>query len=161
METVVRVALLATIAGALGWPSAACATRDGGPPAITIDRSVCSHCGMLISEPVYAAALRTPDGHERVFDDIGCLLAALRSWPDWKAGSLDPALRLWFHDADTGEWIDGPAAVFVVSTSLRTPMGGGIVAHKDRDAAARAARAHDGAVVASVAELLARKGLVP
>ena len=35
---------------------AACATRADGPPEIVVDRTACSHCGMLISEPASAAA---------------------------------------------------------------------------------------------------------
>jgi hypothetical protein len=79
---------------------------------------------MLISEPIYAAAYRTPRSESRVFDDIGCLL---------KAAAQEPradGLRFWFHDAATAVWIDGTEAVFVSSTALRAD-GGGIVAFRD------------------------------
>ena len=130
---------------------AACATRADGPPEIVIDRTACSQCGMLVSEPTYAAAVRTADGAERVFDDIGCLLNAV---PARSAAGA----RFWFHDTVSGGWIDGSAAVFVRSDSLHTPMGGGTVAFADRAAAADAAARYRGSVVASLAALITEKG---
>src|SRR5688572_30624635 len=73
----------------------ACGVRADGPPEIDVDRTACSHCGMLISEPVYAAAYRTPGSDPRVFDDIRCLLEAAHQEP------RADALRFWFHDAAT------------------------------------------------------------
>ena len=126
-----------------------CAARAEGPPEIVVDRTACSHCGMLVSEPAFAAAYRAPQADGRVFDDIGCLLAAARREPS--AG-----LRYWFHDAATGAWMDGDQAVFVVSPAIRTPMGGGIVAYGTARAAEDAAARHRGQVVGSLAQLVAR-----
>ena len=122
----------AAIAFAIALWTIACAARSSGPPEIVLDRSACSHCGMLISERIYAAALRTPDGREQVFDDIGCLLAAVR-----KQGLTDP--RIWLHDGTTGDWIDGASAAFIASPSFHTPMAGGILAFANRESAGRAA----------------------
>jgi copper chaperone NosL len=134
------VAILLTM-----W-AGACAARASGPPEILIDRSVCSRCGMLISEPAYAAAVRWPDGREQVFDDIGCLLAAL--------GSQDTTgVRHWFHDANDGDWILDTKPVFVTSPGLQTPMGGGIVAFRDQDAVDRAAARQSGQVVSDLSVL--------
>ena len=128
----------------------ACATRAAGPPAIVVDRSACSRCGMLISEPAYAAAVRSHEGHDQLFDDIGCLVASMGSTPSSGA-------RYWFHDAADGAWITSGDPVFVVSAQLRTPMGGGIVAYRDRAAAVRAADRQNGRVVLTVADLAATK----
>jgi copper chaperone NosL len=135
---------------ALLW-APACGTHAAGPPEIVVDRSVCSHCGMLISEPVYAAAYQGPAGTGRVFDDIGCMLAAARS----EAGGH---LRFWFHDASQGGWIEGREAVFVESKEFRTPMGGGLIAYREPSAAGQAAGRSHGEVVRSLEELLRRKG---
>lgn len=105
---------------------------------------------MLISEPLYAAAYKAEGGEARVFDDIGCLRTAARA----EAG----ALTFWFHDADDETWIDGAAAAFVASPEIRTPMGGGLIAYRDRAAAERAARAKNGRVINSVADMLSGKG---
>jgi copper chaperone NosL len=128
-----------------------CAARVDGPPEIVVDRTACSHCGMLISEPAFAAAYQAPPAEGRVFDDIGCLLAAARR-------EQAPGLRFWFHDAGTGTWIDGEKALFVVSRSIRTPMSGGIIAYGDLGAAEDAAAKHGGELVRSLPALLARSG---
>jgi copper chaperone NosL len=139
---------LLTLAAAL--LTAACASTAGGPPEIHVDRTACSHCGMLISEPVYAAAYRAADGQSRVFDDIGCLLKSMG-----KSGSVQ---RYWFHDGSSAEWIDGGAVAFVVSSDIRTPMGGGVIAYSDRTTANRTVQRHGGSIVGTLGELLARHG---
>ena len=141
----VRVALIAMI-------TVACGTRAAAPPEIVVDRTACHHCGMLISERRYAAAVRTAEG-DRLFDDIGCLINALEP-----AGRRVPdGATLWFHDATTAEWIAG-TPVFVASAEFRTPMSGGILAYGDRVAAERAAATHHGTIVSSLEALLARAG---
>ena len=130
---------------------AACAGRAAGPPDIVVDRTACSYCRMLISELVHAAAYRTPDGGERVFDDVGCLLSNIRTRPPGGA-------QFWFYNAAGRDWIDGASAVFVTSRSLRTPMGGGTLAFGDRRAADAAAVRHGGTVVTTLADLLATDG---
>ena len=139
------------LAGMMLLVTAACGVTADGPPEITVDRTACSHCGMLISEPLYAAAYRAPEAEGRVFDDIGCLLAAAR-------GEAGTGLRFWFHDASGGGWIDGAEASFVTSAEIRTPMGGGLIAYRDPAAAADAARRLHGEVVGPLDALLTRKG---
>jgi copper chaperone NosL len=131
--------------------TAACGVAAQGPPEIVIDRSACSHCSMLISEPRYAAAYQAPGAEPRVFDDIGCLLEAVT-----KESGTD--IRFWFHDANHGEWIEGTTATFVASPQIRTPMGGGIIAFGDGAAADRTAAAQRGERIATLARLLERKG---
>jgi nitrous oxide reductase accessory protein NosL len=101
---------------------------------------------MLISELVYAAAYQAEGAEARLFDDIACLRNAARK----ETGPL----TAWFHDADTREWIEGTAALFVTSQEIRSPMGGGLIAYRDRAAAERAAEARHGRVIETVADLL-------
>jgi copper chaperone NosL len=139
-------ALIVVAAAAVA--SVACGVQADGPPHIEVDRTPCAHCGMLVSEPVYAAAYRTAGSTPRVFDDIGCLLEEARreARPD--------ALHFWFHDAAGGTWIDGKDALFVAASSLATPMGGGVIAFRDAAAARDSAVQHQGRVVRSLADLL-------
>ena len=123
-----------------------CAGTVDGPPEIVVDRTACSHCGMLISEPLYAAAYQAGSGEKRVFDDLGCLRTAARA----HHGSL----RVWVHDAASVAWIDGDEAVFVSSPAIRTPMGGGLLAYRHREDADRAAAKHTGQVIRSLSILL-------
>ena len=131
---------------AMVW-AGACAGRATAPPAIVMDRSACSRCGMLISEKAYAAAIRFPDGHDQLFDDIGCLVAAVREKP--AAGS-----HYWFHDAVSEEWLTDVTPVFAVSSQLRTPMGGGIVAYRDPETARHSVEHIGGRVVSDFSQLL-------
>jgi hypothetical protein len=131
----------------------ACGAKPAGPPVIEIDRTACSHCGMLISELAYAAAYRADGAEARVFDDIGCLRTAAR-------GEAGP-LTFWFHDADDREWIDGTAATFVGSPEIPSPMGGGLLAYRDRTAAERTAGARHGRVIHSVADLMSEADQPP
>jgi nitrous oxide reductase accessory protein NosL len=103
---------------------------------------------MLISEAAYAAAIRHPDGHDQLFDEIGCLVAAVRELRVSDA-------HYWFHDAGDGDWITDGRPVFVVSPEIRTPMGGGIVAYRSLSSAERAAGRQGGRVVQDVPQLLA------
>jgi nitrous oxide reductase accessory protein NosL len=102
---------------------------------------------MLISERAYAAAVRLPDGHDQLFDEIGCLIAAVRERP------MNDA-HYWFHDAVDGDWITDGRPVFVVAPDIRTPMGGGIVAYRSLPAAERAATRQGGRIVQDLSQLL-------
>ncbi len=137
-------AALLTMAAGLG-----CSARADGPPRIEEDRTACSHCGMLVSERMYAAAYRAPGHEARVFDDIACLGQAARAERD------GAALTFWFHDARTREWIDGRRATFVHAPGLNTPMAGGMLAYGDDAAAGEAAADHRGRVIGGLDQLLA------
>jgi hypothetical protein len=101
----------------------------------------------LISERAYAAAVRSADGHDQLFDDIGCLVAAVRERPASDA-------QYWFHDAGDGDWITAGRPVFVASPDIRTPMGGGIVAYRSLSAAERAASRQGARMVHEFPQLL-------
>jgi nitrous oxide reductase accessory protein NosL len=147
------------VAGGAGWASRAvwlvatsllaCGRAADGPPEIVLDRTVCAHCGMLVSEPAFAGGYRLVGGEEKVFDDIACLLSGLE---DENAAPGE----IWVHDLESGEWIRETAAAFVVDSGFETPMGGGIVAYSDRAFAERVARERGGRLVPSY-ELLVRK----
>lgn len=129
--------------------AAACGVRAEGPPEIVVDRTPCSRCGMLISEPLYAAAYQAPGADARVFDDIGCLRDAARGETS--------ELRIWVHDAAGGEWLNAFEAVYVASPSIRTPMGGGMLAFRRPADADRAADQHRGRVIRSIGEIVRKE----
>jgi copper chaperone NosL len=104
---------------------------------------------MLVSEPAFAAAYRVDGVEPRVFDDVGCLLEALVE------EERSPSLRVWFHDFESGSWIDAGEASFVSESEIETPMGGGIVAFADPVRAERTASSRNGRFVESFEALLA------
>jgi copper chaperone NosL len=135
---------------AMALQLAACSAKAWGPPEIAVDQTACSHCGMLVSEPVYAAASQAQGQDPRVFDDIGCLLAAVRR-------ETAAVTNVWVQDAAGAGWLDAARATFVESPRVRTPMGGGVLAYATVAAADSAAAAKEGTVVRSFEELINRK----
>lgn len=131
--------------------AASCTARAAGYPEIVVDQTACSHCGMLVSEPAYAAAYHAPGKQPRVFDDIGCMLEAIRH-------ETASPITVWLQDADGGGWLDADDAIFVSSPRIQTPMHGGVLAYADGAAAEKAAASHRGEVIRSFEELRTRKG---
>ena len=129
----------------------ACGAKVTGPPEILVDQTACSHCGMLVSEPLYAAAFQAEGAEAQVFDDIGCMLEALTR-------ETAPPTHVWVQDAAGGGWLDADDATFVGSAQLRTPMSGGLLAYAGAAAAEKAAQANAGAVMRSLEEAMTWNG---
>ena len=140
---------LATLAFAL--LATACGAKAMGPPEIVVDRTACSHCGMFVSELAYAAAYQVAGHEPRLFDDIGCMLSAIRR-------ETTSPITVWLQDAGGAGWIAADGATRVTSPHLRTPMNGGVLAYANAAAAERAATRHGGRVVRSLQELLTSEG---
>jgi copper chaperone NosL len=141
-------ALAAGILSAVLAATAGCGGADAGPPRITLDHSTCDGCGMLISDPGFAASWRDGD-HTAAFDDIGCLLRSLDR-DDHAAASA----KVWVMDPDQ-RWLPASDVVFVISDRLETPMAGHVQAFSDRSAAERAAASTGGDLIADFARLRA------
>lgn len=136
-------ALLALLAlGLLALGLSACGDEANAdePPEITYGETVCDHCHMIIMEERFAAGLTTKDGDKLAFDDIGDMVAVVREQ------DAAPA-RVWVHDYNSVEWIDGTKATYVASMHVTTPMGSGAVAFESRDAADAFAAENDGTVM--------------
>ena len=131
--------------------SAACSATAAGPPDIVVDRSACSHCTMFVSEPIFAAAYQAPGQEPRLFDDIGCMLDALRR-------ETASPIHIWVQDAAGAGWLDAHEAIFVAAEDIPTPMNGGVLAYANAAAAEQMAAARHGDVMRSLAELMTWKG---
>ena len=115
------------------------------PPEIRYGEDQCHECGMIISDPRFAASFArelSPGRYENItFDDIGDLLAYVQKHPD------EPIVAWYVHDYTSEEWIDASKAYFVSSTEVQTPMGHGIAAHAARTAAESMAAEKHGEVL--------------
>ena len=74
-----------------------------------------------------------------------------------RPGANPARLRIWVHDASDGRWMNGFEAVLVAAPSIRTPMGGGMLAYRDPAAADRAAARHNGRVIRSIDDILRKE----
>ena len=120
----------------------ACSSQPKGPkpPEILYEQDVCTSCGMIISEARFAAATVLTNGEARKFDDIGEMLVYHMEHPTEQ-------VEAWFvHEYEDEHWIRGETAYFVRSDSLKSPMGGNIVAFEDEEAAAALAAEFQGEV---------------
>lgn len=95
------------------------------PPEIRYGEDMCTECGMIISEPRFAAAYYTADGNARRFDGIGGMASH-------HAENQEDVAQFWVHDYDIEEWIIADQAFFVMSDQLHTPMGFGVIAVSDQ-----------------------------
>ncbi len=104
-----------------------CAQRAAAlsPPKIHYGYDPCAWCGMIISDPHFAAAAaytRNGSPHDARFDDIGCMLA-------WQyAHRKMHVAAAWVKSYATKKWINAQTAWFVESTAILSPMGYGIAA---------------------------------
>jgi copper chaperone NosL len=106
-----------------------------GPQPIHLGSEECSHCRMAITDRQFAAQALNNRGLAFNFDAIECMA-------DWvRAGEAVPAENLhslWVTDfSDSETWLRAEDAVFLHSDQLRSPMGVGLSAHADREAARR------------------------
>ncbi len=106
------------------------------PPEIRYGEDVCDQCGMIISEPRFAAAYITADGVTRRFDDIGDMIV-------YHLEMGEDVAVFWVHDFETADWLRADEATLAYIEDLITPMGSGLVAFADPEAAANAI-AHSG-----------------
>lgn len=109
-----------------------------GPPEITYGKAVCARCGMIISEERYAAGLSGEP--PQLFDDTGELVVTVQE--QGLSGR-----KVWVHDYDTKAWIDGTTASYAMLPDRRTPMGTGVIAFKERQAAEEFAAQNAGHVM--------------
>jgi nitrous oxide reductase accessory protein NosL len=101
----------------------ACSEPTSGPVRIVWGRHACDHCAMAISDPRYAAQIRTGPHDVARFDDFGCALAWLEA-----NGGLERMQEFWVMDAtspdaETGQWLDARRAFY--RGGQRTPMAYG------------------------------------
>lgn len=104
----------------------ACKPQSEGPEPIRWGREFCPACGMIISEPQFAAEVRGgPENVLTKFDDIGDAI----NWIDMQ-GWPAPPKEIWVMDYDSGragdQWLDARSAFY--RTGVISPMDYGFSA---------------------------------
>lgn len=129
--------LLLGLAAACAGP----ASDEPQPPDIVYSQDVCEHCGMLIDDARFAAALVMVDGPAHKFDDIAEMVMYQMDHPDQQ-------VRAWFvHNYPTESWTRAETAFYVMSVDVDTPMGGGVAAFETQAEAEGFAQSHNTTVL--------------
>lgn len=105
-----------------------------GPEDIYYGEDICQRCKMIISEKEFAAEYTLPGGNVRKFDDIGCMIHYISGGEEGET-EWDDITAYYVKDYASGEWIDGDSAYYVWGESVKTPMGYGVIAFSEENAA--------------------------
>ena len=147
-----RMSVIALFVIVLASLVAACSQKPSdGPPVVRYGQDECIHCGMILTDERHVAALRLSEENETrdvLFDDIGDMVEY-----EIKQTGLT-VVRRYVHDFETRQWVDASNAHFIVSKTIHTPMGSGIVAFSDQ-ARAHAKQQMDGGPIGSLADVTA------
>jgi len=120
-----------------------------GPVPIEAGEDLCNFCRMVITDLRFAAEIIDEKGNVYKFDDIHCMIALARE----KDFTPEKTRGFFVLDYQTKEWVRAEKAFFVKGQEIWTPMAGGVVAFKDRQAAMNLAR-EKGAKLVDLAALL-------
>lgn len=119
----------------------ACPQDKPKPVEIVLSEDSCAECRMAVSVKKFAAEIVTPGGHTDYYDDIGCLIMALR------AKSIPVGAAVYVVDFDSGKWLDAESAQYLWAKTLPTPMSYGLAAFGTLAAAQAQAKSWPGEVV--------------
>ncbi len=132
MAELSRRVLLGGMLGLLAAPLVACKEKSG-PEKIRYDRETCIICNMIISDPRFAAEIRTPDGKIIKFDDIGDAIHWMIR-QDWFKAGRQPK-EFWVMDMRDGKtWLDARKAWYLPGQTSPMDYGFGAVPQKQAGA---------------------------
>ena len=116
-----------------------------GPQKIAYGTDACEFCSMTISDDRYAAAVVTVKGRTHKFDSVECMLQSLMENGKLAGTEVDQ----WYATSypNRGVLMPAPAAVYLVSPNMPSPMGAGVTAFAKREDAARVQQEKGGDVL--------------
>lgn len=97
--------------------------KPQGPQAVTINKDMCAHCKMTITNTHFATQLLTQKGRHYIFDDVVCMIDFVNENSEMEFDQLYTA-----DFSEPASFVDVNNAKFFKSDSLRSPMGGNIAA---------------------------------
>ncbi len=103
-------------------------------PVDLLPEDMCATCKMAISQKGFAAEILDSEQMAVKFDDIGCLVRFTS-----KRDQKDKVSAWFVMDYVSKTWVDAKEAWYVRNSSIRTPMGSGIVAYREKSQAESAA----------------------
>ena len=95
------------------------------PEPIAYGKDNCSECKMTIMDPKFGGEIVTKKGKIFKFDDTHCI-ATFMERGGVEISSIHKTVFVNYNKP--GEWLDVEKAVFLVSSSFKSPMGGNAAA---------------------------------
>ena len=127
-----------------------CISCSHKPEKIAFGKDNCAECKMTIVDPRYGAEIVTHKGKIYKFDDVHCVATFMeRRGVEMK--DIDHTLFVDYNNSD--ELINVKNAEFVVSSLLKSPMGGNAAAFKSKAEAEKRAAELDGSKITDWATL--------
>ena len=129
---------------------------EGAYAAEKVKPTVCKQCNMNIEEANRKSAVYVMQGIEASgFDDMGCAVV----WRNGECAMRQSAFdeNAVAHDYLSVETVPVEKALYVVSSDIKTPMGYGIAAFKNKEQAVKFASGHGNSKVITFSELISQK----
>jgi NosL. len=120
------------------------------PEKIAFGKDSCVECKMTIMDPKFGAEIVTKKGKVYKFDDVHCIATFMKR-RGVEMGDIHQTLFINYNNPD--EFIKVGSAEFVVSSQLKSPMGGNAVAFKNKQEAGQKAAEIPGSKVTNWATL--------
>jgi len=125
------------------------ASCNAKPEKIVFGKDQCVECKMIIVDPKFGGEIVTKKGKIYKFDDAHCVAAFLER----RGVELNNIRHTLFLDYDDGKFVKVKSAEFVVSSQLKSPMGGNAAAFKNATEAKRKSAELEGSKVTNWATL--------
>ena len=119
------------------------------PEKIVFGKDQCAECKMIIIDPKFGGEIVTKKGKVYKFDDAHCVAVFLER----RGVELNNIHQTLFLDYNDGEFVKVRSAEFVVSSQLKSPMGGNAAAFKNAGEAKKKSAELEGSKVTNWATL--------
>jgi copper chaperone NosL len=123
-----RISRRALLGSAAAFTLAGCGGEAAATEEIHYGREACTKCGMIISDPLFAAEIRGgPDNDLKKFDDAGCAV----TWLETQSWRTDKTTQFWVMDGGSGQsWLTAAEAFYL--PGAMSPMNYGYSAHREK-----------------------------
>jgi copper chaperone NosL len=111
------------------------------PEPIRYGHDQCSFCKMNIVVKSHSAQLVTPKGRQMKYDAVECLIWNVNQSPELKGGIL---LVADFYAP--GTMLPAEQSFYIISPTVKSPMGANLSAVKDHEAAKKFVEEYDGEI---------------
>ena len=131
-------------------PAAAAAPQVAAKEAVKIPTDVsCGKCGMFPAKyPRWQSQVIFKDGSMTPFDGCKCMFNFLQAVEKYdKAHTAADVQVVWVKDFDSGAWINGSDAYYVVGSDMMGPMGKELIPFAENSAAMKFHQEHGGSMM--------------